>query len=258
MSDLVFPVNAVVGTLDGDGDSAGSNFLAQVLFFPEASVLAPPAAVEPWPSSPCEGDHLSDAARRNIPCRRSGEPVVGEITVTLEPPRQGGMDDDTTAPPAEAWTQPVDMRFHIVRWRHGEQASIAFVPALNIEVIGADDQELDERLPVHIRSALLRNGAGRSLRMLAQFQRLSKLELHPINVTVSIRSAKSTAQEASLEPKQRPVIEDVGVDLTRQTLPRAWELETSIAALADALSGAQPAQCSSGWEGGGWEDFDGL
>ena len=242
MSDLTFPATAIISTLDGEEAGSDSNFLAEVLFFPEASVLAPRRPRLNLILSRRVGEILSRTPLNAIHRRRRvGEPFVQQVVLTLDPPRPRKTDDaDANSLPDEAWTHPVEMRFDVVRWRHADESVIAFVPALHIEVIGADDAELDQRLPVHIRAAILRSGAGGSLRNLAELQRVTWLELRPFEVDTVIRSPKAAALEADREPPERPVIEQVGVDLTRQTLASSWELEHSVAALADNLTGRHP------------------
>ena len=74
---------------------------------------------------------LAETPAGQIYRRQLGEaPETGELTVTLEPP---GRKDDSRV--LSAWQKAVLLRFHYLTWKHGSDAAVAYVPALDIEVV---------------------------------------------------------------------------------------------------------------------------
>ena len=51
--------------------------------------------------------------------------------------------------------------FTSLEWNHADEAHVAFVPALGIEVAATKPEELDKLIPEHIRFALRRTKARR-------------------------------------------------------------------------------------------------
>jgi hypothetical protein len=58
-----------------------------------------------------------------------------------------------------AWTQPLACSFDYVWWQHGDEAAIAYFPALEIEVVARGYKELLATAPEHLRGALRRSAA---------------------------------------------------------------------------------------------------
>lgn len=138
MPQLEFQVVAVVRELDTDDRPL---LLAEDLLFPEFCCLD---AREPRLRV-----HLRDALKHEIETmpgielhRRAdpGEPVVREVSVEMTPPARSIASAD-----------PATLRFQTVRWRHGEEAWIAFVPALGIEISAPQEEQLDQLIPQHSR-----------------------------------------------------------------------------------------------------------
>lgn len=248
MNTLTFRIAAVVRTLE-DG-----TYLAEALLFPEASCHRGSLARSRADLS----RHVREIASASRPIdlhhrRLGGEPAVTGVELAVEPPSRAARvtafsagtatDPAPAEPPArpvEAWTQLLPLRFDAVRWRHGEFAWVAFVPALGIEVVAATPEELDKLLPQHVRFALMRSQAIGSLRRLVYLQRTAEVRLESLDVDVPVSTVKQLAVEAAKEAPQKPVIEAVGMDLTRQSLPPAWELDAVVSRLADALTGRHP------------------
>lgn len=221
--------------------------LAEAIGFPEVSSYARGGSPR---ARAAVGRHVRDLIER-MPAidlyRRRGlrAPAIVEIVLTIDPPgarrEPGARDAAATAPPAEAWRTPIAITLHTLQWRHGEHACLANVPALGIEVIAPTPEELAERLPRHARFALMRSGAARSLWELAHLSRVQGVRVEPVELAVTLRSPKQAAIEsAERERRDKPVIEQVGVNLSAQTLPPAWELDNVVEQLAEALSGRHP------------------
>jgi ATP-dependent Clp protease ATP-binding subunit ClpA len=159
-------------------------------------------------------------------------PEVKEVTLELQPPprNEGG------------WSGPVSLRFHVIRWRHGDEATIAYVPALEIEVSAANPDELDARLDEQIRFALRRTKIAASLYRLALLDRVRGVRLEPLELSATVKDPKQRAQEHQREDEPKAVIESAGSVLTAPgtSLPPAYEVDAVVAQLADALGGHSP------------------
>ena len=136
MNRIEFPFWAVVqATSDG-------LLLGEALGFPEASRLAVDLtrlrrALERNVRRIVETAPAASLLRRQV----GGEPAASGVDLALEPPTGSVL-----------WREPLGLHFPVLRWSHGTDAEIAFVPALGIEVLAAKPEELDERLPREIRA----------------------------------------------------------------------------------------------------------
>jgi ATP-dependent Clp protease ATP-binding subunit ClpA len=155
-----------------------------------------------------------------------GEPAIGQVMLDLAPPGK-----------SPAWLEPLPLRFQIIRWRHADQASIAFVPALGIHVVAGRDDQLDELIPRHIRFALGRLKLTDKFFDLIQFDRVGNVTLMRDTITPDIRTPKRIAAEQDKEEPARPIIEEVGYELKDDAVDGAYEMDALVARLADALSG---------------------
>lgn len=167
-----------------------------------------------------------------------------EIDLSVEPPAarpdrgEPRANDGRRAPPPEAWRVTVPLKIHVVRWSHDGHTCLGSIPALGIEVIAESEEELAARLPKHVRFALMRSGAARSLMELVHLARVRELKLEPLELSVTIKSPKQAAAELAGELRRdKPVLEKVGIDLSAQTLSPAWELDGVVDQLAEALTG---------------------
>jgi ATP-dependent Clp protease ATP-binding subunit ClpA len=165
-------------------------------------------------------------------CRRlsSETPTVGSREVQLGPP-----------PRSAAWRVPVHVTFPLVRWSHGMDSAIAYLPTLGIEVLAPTREVLDKMLDRHILAALSRSRASGSLARLFRLQHCQKLEVEAITLPLSLPSPKQIAQEES-DRRQKPpsVLEEVGVDLTNTPLSEAYEIDEVVTRLAETLTGRRP------------------
>ena len=202
-------------------------FLSEALLFPEISRLAGDAARSRKKLKQQIAKTLKNAGVEELYRRRLSAPLeIGEVRITLQPP--GG---------SIIWRKPVRLRFEYVAWRHGDDAVVAFVPDLGIEVIVNDQRSLGAQVADEARSALTRRGASSSLRCLVHFDRRRQLSVHEISLSVDVATPKQlAAEEAALEPK-KSVLREVATDLTREALPAIYERDELVAQLARMLSG---------------------
>ncbi len=210
----------VLRTFDDDAH------IAEALFFPEVSRYGEdPETLKRAIVKNCvkliEAESPALLFRRTLP-----EAIqTTDLTLRLEPPvRQ------------LTWRGPIDLRLDVVRWQHLENAHIAYIPALGIEVVSnkADDAMLER----HARAELMRRRATTSLRELIMLERTRELNLIRVRSMATIRSPKQIAASAGQpEQKKTSALEQTANDLTKQRLARAYEVEQAVARLAEALTG---------------------
>jgi ATP-dependent Clp protease ATP-binding subunit ClpA len=161
----------------------------------------------------------------------SGEPEVEQMEVALAPPKR-----------QVEWVEPVSLRFDVVRWVHGNEGYLVFVPALGIAIVARRQPELAKMLNEHVLSALRRSKAAESLFSLALTQRDNGLRLETVDVTARHRSPKQIVRddEDESDSAKKLVIKEVGVVLGDGPLRPAFEIDWMIEQLVDLLTGRSP------------------
>ncbi len=159
----------------------------------------------------------------------AGQATLELVHVTLDPPKK-----------QPDWAEPVQLQFHVIRWRHHADAWLAFVPALGIEVVAPREPDLPRMLPDHILAALRRDKAAQSLYELAITQRTRQVTLQGMSLSAAIKTARQVEQDSSKEKTPRPVIEEIGLVLDDQTLAPAYAIDALIEQMSDALIGSNP------------------
>jgi ATP-dependent Clp protease ATP-binding subunit ClpC len=160
----------------------------------------------------------------------TAKPEVIETEISVEPPAA-----------SVAWTKPLELRFHVIQWSHAERVHIARVPALDIEVLANDREKLPDLVASHIRFALMRTGANRSLWELVLLQRCKKLRVRPLRLTARIPTPKRTVMgRTRSEQDDKSVLTAVASDLVAEPPPQAFEIDDVVKRLADALTGRRP------------------
>ncbi len=224
MPDHTFPLTALLQELDNGA------CLGEVLFFPECSSLGE----APAPLLATLARHaetllrLQPAAvlhRRRVP----GPFSIGSVRITLPPP-----------PRSSSWREPIALTFPLVRWAHANDAHLAYVPALGIEVVAPTAEDLERMLPEHVRTAILRHQAN-ALHRLVWLTRCRELRTEPLSATVDLPTPRQLAVAAQQEQQaQQSVLDEVATDLTREPLLPAYGLDDVVARLAEALTGRTP------------------
>jgi ATP-dependent Clp protease ATP-binding subunit ClpC len=219
-----FRLVAVTLTMEND------THLSEALFFPEISRYDSNMdrlheAITANAARIIEDLQPIDLHKRRI----SGTPEIGEVKIQIEPPQRN-----------LNWREPVSLIFHIVHWSHGEEAQIAFIPALDIEVISKEPEELESLIVEHIRAELLRKKISSSLGQLFWLERCRAVELDEFSVTANIRTPKQIAANLESEDKKKSVLKEVGIDLTEERLPRAYESEDTVSRIAEVIAGRNP------------------
>jgi ATP-dependent Clp protease ATP-binding subunit ClpA len=180
----------------------------------------------------CERTDPIDLHRRKPPEKVAIDAVEVEVEPTVK---------------SAAWRDPVRLQFHAVRWRHGDDAHVAYVPAIGIEVVANKAEDLGRLIPEHVRLALRRTGDIKSLFALAKLQRTddARVEQEELSVAIPGPKERAVAQEKELEAlgkAQKLVIEDAGQVLSAHaaTLPPAYELDATVEQVAESLTGRSP------------------
>ena len=201
--------------------------LAEPLFFPDVSTLGDdqPRLVEVL------GNHVQTSlealpAKEIHRHRAAGALRTAQIEVEVSPLRA-----------TIGWGEPVTLTFHYVEWEHGEEAHIAYVPALGIETMAATARGLEKKLPQEIRAALFRRGVAKSLRKVVELQRIRDIEAVESQVAVMVRSPLDEREQADARKPSKSVLKDVATALTPGLVGRAFEVSEPVARLAEALSG---------------------
>jgi ATP-dependent Clp protease ATP-binding subunit ClpA len=224
MAGYTFYLTTLLQVLEND------TVLAEALFFPEVSCLGEEADELVEALTGNARRVVKDLAPGELSRRHGCEPVEnGHVPVLLEPP-----------PGSEAWREPITLSLPVVRWSHATDAHLAFVPALGIEVVAPTMEERERLLPIHIRAAILRTQA-RALRRLIALERCKDLRVECVPFTVELPTPKQAALEAEEERlRQDSVLADVGLDLTRQSLAPAYEVEDLGRRIAEVLTARNP------------------
>jgi ATP-dependent Clp protease ATP-binding subunit ClpC len=159
-----------------------------------------------------------------------GEPTVETFDFPLPPP-----------PGSILWREPLALSFGIVRWGHGTDAELAFVPALNIIVLGARPEDLRQRLAVEIKEALARAATVPNLRQLTFGQRAARLWVERATIPVRLRSARQRALAGIRQQEETPsVLEKAATNLTWAVSEPAYGLDGLVEQLAELLTANQP------------------
>jgi ATP-dependent Clp protease ATP-binding subunit ClpC len=222
MPDRIFLLRAILSTLE-DGSCLG-----RLLLFPEVSAYGrTPGQVVPELVRQARVVlgrlTLSELHR----WRQIGELTVREVSVEIAPPQTG------------AWTAPLPVRFDVVCWNHGSEASVGYVPALGIEVVVPRPEELDARLPDEIRFALLRSRAAVSLRSLVALQRMESLRVQLVEDLVEIKTPKQLVRQRE-QASEESVLHEVASQLNRSWLPRVFGLDSVVRSLGEWLFAKTP------------------
>lgn len=228
MSKHEFQFSAIIQSLEND------NYLAEALFFPEITRLRTNADAT-------KDDLAANFARiveedlepLELHRRRfTTAPEVGEAIVEIQPPER-----------SVAWRKPLSLRFHLVHWTHDDGAAMAFVPALGIEIVAKNVDELKQKIPNQIRAQLLRTKATATLGKLVWLQRCRSLEISTETFKANLRSPKQIAIEAAAaldDEAKKSVLNDATTDLSIIKLPATYEMDDVVECIAEAFTARLP------------------
>ncbi len=159
-------------------------------------------------------------------------PESGEMTVNLEPPGRG---DGRVV--LCAWRSAVPLRLHYLFWNQGADTVVAYVPALDIEVVCGKGRELTELLEKEIRFALSREGLATSLEHLCRLDRYRTIRVERLPMEVELKTPKQLAQSKGNRTKR--VLPELATDLRRVVDTSVVEVEPLLGQLADHLAAGE-------------------
>jgi ATP-dependent Clp protease ATP-binding subunit ClpC len=216
---------ALVSTLDDE------SLLARPLLLPGVSCYA----LSPQRLKTMLARRLADVLRQIEPgnlyrYRLAELPEVRTLTVEVPP-----LADDLLR------RRTVELPLQYVVWRHGDEALIAYVPAVGIEVLADDERRLAELLEPQIKLALSRNRSSASLRGLAALDRFRKLQVRLLGLRVKLPTLKEAAlrQESETE-REKSLLKEIATNLVAAPLPRVYERDAEVRRLAELLTRRTP------------------
>ncbi|HEV3115804.1 MAG TPA: AAA family ATPase, partial [Gemmataceae bacterium] len=223
MSELTFPFWAVFQVLENRLS------LAEALGFPEVSRLGAGRdrllhVLRENVRRLLEADALPRLHRR----QRTTAPTAVQFVVRVEP-----------EPRASGWREPLALRFDGLRWSHGKDAVIVFIPTLGIEVLAARSDDLNTLVESEIRSALTR-GQALILPRLVMLQRVTHIDLKQDFAQVKLQSPKARVLAAELGEENKPsILRQIGTDLRKEP-PEPYLAYGNVFALLGEMLGSAP------------------
>ena len=225
----ILPNTAVLHTLFQELED--DTLLAEALLFPELSThgINPTALtgkLAKHAAAIVEAEDIEMLHQRSLGSRAI---QVRDVQVEIRPPKE-----------SIHWRQPVTLRFDFVTWSHTDQAQIAYVPVLGIEVMANSVEKLDELIPRHIHAELARRRASRSLRELMMLQRCRCVEAASSTYSYTILPPKEKVLQARQDEQaaeDKGSLTTVLTSLHSRSLQPAYEVDEKVRHLADALTG---------------------
>jgi ATP-dependent Clp protease ATP-binding subunit ClpC len=168
--------------------------------------------------------------------RIGGKVEVDEFEVTLDPPRH-----------RPEWEEPLVLKLHYVRWLEGTQ-HLAWVPSLGVMVFATRPELLPARLVQHVKLVLAGRRTRVNLGELSRLDRIESLSVETLEVTADLKTPLEVASAYTREEKTPSVLLKVAEELPplviqkpegrpAKPVPAAFEMETELKQLAEALNG---------------------
>lgn len=206
----------------------GDYWLGEALFVPEISRLAQSPlrlrrVLAGNARSVLERTALHELMRRHAPI----DPQVHEYMVNLPAHRE-----------LPLWHKGLELRFPAVWWRQGDSC-VAFVPALGLEVIADTEAELHRRVPPQILQHFDVTRRHDTMMGLLLTQRCTELSCQKLELEPDIPTPKERAVQYAQSRQRESVLREVAVELAAAPIEPAFERETEVRLLAEALG--QPA-----------------
>ncbi len=204
-------------------------WMSQVALSPEHSVLA------------------ADVERgRDLLSRRVKETIEALPMAELYGRRWGWQyevrqSEIVISPSRDAPWQPVTLRFDWIAWSSAPHAYLAYVPALDVQVLQSRGEKLALAVEREIHAAIERLSGQNPLAHFVQVDRRRGLQISESRVTLKLPTPKEAAQRDLERDGEAPsVFKQIASDLTRQKLPEAFEADLAVGQLAELLGGATP------------------
>jgi ATP-dependent Clp protease ATP-binding subunit ClpA len=207
-------------------------FLAEALLFPEVSRFGD------------DTDKLRRAVVKNA-IRIVENEALPKVWTRLTPTSFESFELNLSLDPLkhQMWREPIDFKLDVIRWAQGEAAHIAFIPALGIEVLSTKLSDLQANdgqpsmLQRHARAELHRRGALANFLQLLLLTRTRGLTVVPVSFEAEVRSPKRVMATIGQKEQKKSTLEETAVDLTKEKLNAAFEVDQAVENLAEALVG---------------------
>ena len=208
-------------------------FLAEALLFPEVSRFGD------------DPEKLKRAIIKNA-ARIIETDALARVWTRLKPTGLESFEINLVLDPPEkrlTWREPINLRLDVLRWSQGEAAHIALIPALGIEVLSTKLTDLQENadqpsmLQRHARAELQRRGALANLLNLILIDRTRGVSVARAFFQADVRSPKQVMASAGKTKEKKSTLEQTAVDLTKQKVSHAYEVDHVVENLAEALAG---------------------
>lgn len=154
---------------------------------------------------------------------------IEEINLEIQPPKK-----------TAAWREAVNIKIQYVKIEREDGYFYAYIPALHIAVLSRKEKDFDEKIETEILAALRRDGWTKSLQYLRWLERTESVSIEKNELAVNLPTAKQRAiAEEKDEKEEKPILEEVGTDLTKIKLETAYETEKQTKLLAEIFKGNQ-------------------
>ncbi len=160
--------------------------------------------------------------------RVGDEPRASWLTVEVPPPRRQNL-----------WRSAFPLRVNYALWRHDQELSCAWAPALSLQVIASSEQGIEPQLRSAILHQLAASHPPIGIRDLLLLQRQEAAELRSTSVTIETTSLKQAAQRQANGEEPKDVVQLYDV-LDGGRLPQAYEVDDAVELLARSLQGRNP------------------
>jgi ATP-dependent Clp protease ATP-binding subunit ClpA len=223
------PIIMLLTTLENDTHFAEALFFPEVLRYSDCAVAAE-ESLKVNVEKTAEGMRPLAMHRRHP----AGEPQIREIALSIQP----------GAERSKCWRTPVELRFQAAAWMHGDAAAVMYVPALGIELSAINPATIEAAAamaPKHIRAELARRGALGSFELLTRLQRARHMTIGTDSIQLLLQTPKQIAARAEQQQEEKKsALAEAATDLGKEKLATAFEMDETVARLAETLTGRNP------------------
>ncbi len=139
------------------------------------------------------------------------------------------------------WRESVELRFDYITWTEADDLHLAFVPALGVQVIASKPEQIAGRVETHVRLALVDRVKRVTLKDLAERQAIRELRVDEVRVTADIKTPRELEEENVAGKEKASVLKTVATKLTKESAKPAFEMESTLQLIREALDARQPA-----------------
>ncbi len=221
-------LNLTIHTLITEYDGV---FRAEVLRYPQLNCV----------DSSADWVHVGVLRQASKAYAYAGSNMIHKLSVP-EAPQRTSTEIEIDAPhQAIGWNRPVTLCVDYVHWAYSDGRKVARAPTFEIDVVAEKDQDLTEILHEEVDKALMRSKAKRSLATLQKLSRCRLVEIRSDVIEVELDSAVKVVSRLYLDSDKQAkeeVLPKVATKLEHQRVRRVFEIDETIRAIAEQVSGA--------------------